>query len=73
MKSGRLETDTKSEKKISSLKDEELGAEVKRLRERLMTLKSQSVSEKVHDNSQFGKIKRDIARLLGEQTRRAQA
>ncbi len=73
MKRGRLETDTKSERKVSALKDEELGAEVARLRERLMTLKSQSVSEKVHDNSQFGKIKRDIARLLGEQTRRAQA
>lgn len=71
--SGKLETDTKSDRKVSSLKDEEIEVEVERLRERLLTLRNQSVSEKVHDNSQFGKIKRDIARLLGEQTRRANA
>lgn len=69
----KLETDKKNEKPVSSLKDEEIAAEIKRLRESLMTLRSRSVSEKVEDTSMFGKTRRDIARLLGEQTRRAQA
>jgi len=68
-----LETDKKGETLVSSLKDEEISVELKRLRGSLMTLRSQSVSEKVEDTSQFGKTRRDIARLLGEQTRRAQA
>ncbi|MFI4897685.1 MAG: 50S ribosomal protein L29 [Phycisphaerales bacterium JB059] len=69
----KLETDKKSERLISSLKDEEIRVEVKRLRESMLTLRSQSVSEKVEDTSMFGKTRRDIARLLGEQTRRAKA
>ncbi len=68
-----LETDKKSERLVSSLKDEEIVVEVRRLRTSLMTMRSQSVSEKVEDTTQFGKTRRDIARLLGEQTRRAQA
>jgi ribosomal protein L29 len=56
-----------------TLKDEEIVVEVRRLRTSLMTMRSQSVSEKVEDTTQFGKTRRDIARLLGEQTRRAQA
>lgn len=69
----KLETDKKDSKTIASLKDEEIAVEIKRLRGSLMTLRSQSVSEKVEDTSMFGKTRRDIARLLGEQTRRAQA
>ncbi len=68
-----LETDKKSEQLLSSLKDEEIAVEIKRLRASLMTLRNQSVSEKVEDTSMFGKTRRDIARLLGERTRRAQA
>ncbi len=69
----KLETDKKSEQLLSSLKDEEIAVEIKRLRASLMTLRNQSVSEKVEDTSMFGKTRRDIARLLGERTRRAQA
>jgi large subunit ribosomal protein L29 len=43
---------------------EKLAAELADLRRKLFTLQSQTVTEKVEDNSQFGKIKRDIARIL---------
>ncbi|MBC8523232.1 50S ribosomal protein L29, partial [PVC group bacterium] len=33
-------------------------------------LKNQSVTEKIQDISQYGKIRKDIARLLTEQTMR---
>ena len=55
---------------VRNMKDEEIAAELGRLRERLFTMRIQSVTEKVEDNSQFGKIKRDIARLLTERTAR---
>jgi len=67
-----LETDKKgSERELTSFKDDELGALVKRYREELFTLRNQRVSEKVEDNSRFGKLRRDIARLKSEQARRA--
>lgn len=69
----KLETEKKDGQTVASLKDEEIAVELKRLRGSLMTLRNQSVSEKVEDTSMFGKTRRDIARLLGEQTRRAQA
>ena len=50
--------------------DEEIAAELGQLREKLYTLRVQSVTEKVEDNSQFVKIRRDIARLLTEQNAR---
>jgi len=53
--------------------DEEIAEELKQLRERLYTLRVQSVTEKVEDNSQFIKIRRDIARLLTEQNARRRA
>lgn len=58
---------------VRALKDEEIGVELKRLRTKLFTLRTQAVSEKVEDNSQFRKIRRDIARLLTEQRTRAAA
>ena len=56
---------------VRKLKDEEIAVEVRRLREKLYTLRTQSVTEKVEDVSQFKKIRRDIARLLSERTTRA--
>lgn len=53
--------------------DEEIGEEIKQLREKLYTLRVQSVTEKVEDNSLFGKIRTDIARLLTEQNARRRA
>lgn len=53
--------------KVKKMTGEELGIELNALRERMYTLRSQSVTEKVEDVSQFGITKRNIARILTEQ------
>jgi large subunit ribosomal protein L29 len=53
--------------------DEKLGAELADLRRRLFSLRTQTVTEKVEDNSQFRKVRRDIARLLTVQKERRTA
>lgn len=58
---------------VRALSDEEIREEVKRLRGRLFTLRGQTVTEKVEDNTQFGKVRKDIARLLTEQASRRNA
>ena len=55
---------------VRALKDEEITVELGRLRATLLSLSAKGVSEKIEDTSQFGKIKRDIARLLTEQNAR---
>lgn len=55
---------------VKKLTDEELGLELKSLKSKLFTLRSQSVTEKVEDVSQFGQTKRNIARVLTEQKSR---
>ena len=60
-------------KEVRALSDEEIGEELKRLRAKLNTLGTQAVTEKVEDNTQFGKVRRDIARLMTERTRRTTA
>lgn len=57
-------------KVVHKLSDEELTIEVDTLRKRMFELKNQSVTEKIQDISQYGKIRKDIARLLTEQTMR---
>jgi ribosomal protein L29 len=52
------------------LSDEELDIETARLRRKLYDLRSQAVTEKIHDSSQFGKIRRDLARVLTERKSR---
>ena len=52
------------------LTDEEIGVEIKRLRNELFTLRTQAVTEKVEDVSRFKKTRRDIARLLTERNAR---
>jgi large subunit ribosomal protein L29 len=54
-------------KEVHKLSDEEIQIELKRLRRRHFDLRTQMVTEKIQDTSQFGKIKKDIARLLTEQ------
>jgi large subunit ribosomal protein L29 len=49
------------EKEIPAIQDE-----LKGLRRRLFDLRTQAVTEKVEDTSQFLKIRRDVARLLTE-------
>ena len=59
-------------KEVHKLSDEEIGIEVDRLRKRLFELRTQAVTEKIEDTSQFRKIRKDIARLLTEQSGRTQ-
>ncbi len=58
---------------VKKMKSEEIGIELKRLRERLYQLRCQTVSEKVEDNSQFRKIRKDVARLMTERRARLTA
>jgi len=58
-------------KEVHKLSDEEIEVEVQRLRRRLFELRTQSITEKIQDVSQFGKTKKDIARLLTERCSRA--
>ncbi|MBL4808709.1 MAG: 50S ribosomal protein L29 [Phycisphaerales bacterium] len=55
---------------VRALKDEEITVELVRLRKSLLTMKSKSVTEKIEDTTQFGKVRKDIARLLTERTAR---
>lgn len=57
-------------KAVHKLSEEELTIEVDNLRKKLFELKTQSVTEKIQDTSQYGKIRKDIARILTEQTSR---
>jgi ribosomal protein L29 len=60
-------------KEVRKLTDEEIGVEIKRLRADLHTVRTQFVTAKVEDSSKYGKIKKDIARLLTERTARRAA
>lgn len=55
---------------VKALRDEELKVELDRLRTRLYDLRSQAVTEKVEDTSQFGQVRRDVARILTERNAR---
>lgn len=55
---------------VRKLRDEEIGNELKRLRNRLYDLRSQAVTEKVENTSEFRVVRRDIARLLTERRSR---
>ena len=56
---------------VRAMKDAEITEELGRMRTKLFELRNKSVSEKIEDTSQYSKIRRDIARLLTEQTARA--
>ena len=61
-------------KEVHKLSIEEIDLEVTRLRRRVFDLRTQAVTEKIEDTSQFGKTRKDIARLLTEKaTRRTSA
>jgi large subunit ribosomal protein L29 len=57
-------------KECRGMSEEQLTGELTSLRQKLFTLRSQTVTEKVEDNTQFRKIRRDIARLLTVQQQR---
>ncbi|MFW6065310.1 MAG: 50S ribosomal protein L29 [Planctomycetota bacterium] len=56
---------------IRELSDEELQAELDRLRRHVFDLRSQAVTEKLEDPSMVTKARRDIARILTVQKERA--
>lgn len=58
-------------KESRALSQEEIGIELRRLRDKLFTLRTQTVTEKVENNSQFGKLRKDIARLMTARTQGA--
>lgn len=55
---------------VRSMKDDEIKIELGKLRNKLYDMRTKRVSDTVEDTSQFGKAKKDIARLLGEQRAR---
>ncbi len=56
--------------KIRDMSDEEIGGTIRKLRDQMFRLRSATVTDKVEDTSQFGTIRRNVARLRTEQTRR---
>ena len=57
-------------KEIRELTDEELTAELERVRRHLFDLRSQAVTEKLENPSMITKAKRDVARILTMQAQR---
>ncbi len=55
---------------VRKLSDEELAKWVRDLRSDMYSLRVQQVTEKIEDNSRFGKNRRNLARLLTEQSAR---
>ena len=51
-------------KEIQELTDEELRAELERVRRHLFDLRGQAVTEKLEDPAMITRAKRDIARIL---------
>ncbi|MCH2136378.1 MAG: 50S ribosomal protein L29 [Phycisphaerales bacterium] len=60
-------------REIRKLGDDEIDIEVERLRRRLFELRTQMVTEKIQNTSQFGVAKKTIARLLTEKRARSMA
>ena len=57
-------------KEIKELTDEELTAELERVRRHVFDLRAQAVTEKLEDPSMVTNAKRDIARILTVQRER---
>lgn len=55
---------------VKKLRDDEIAAEAVRIRKKLYELRAQTISEKVKDNSQFKKNRKDLARVLTERSNR---
>lgn len=51
---------------VKKFKDEQLRDELASLQKKLFDLRTSTVTEKVKDTSQFGKIRRNIARVRTE-------
>ena len=60
-----------SPEQVRKMSDAEIGIALKELRTKGFDLRSQLVTEKLEDTSQFPKIKAGVARLLTERSARA--
>ena len=49
---------------VKKMNDEQIKGEVAALRTKLFDLRSQTVTDKVSDTSQFTKLRKDLARML---------
>ncbi|MEQ9454627.1 MAG: 50S ribosomal protein L29 [Phycisphaeraceae bacterium] len=58
---------------IRELNDAEIVHEIQRLRREVFDLRTKAVTEKLENPRQFSVLKKDIARLMTEQTTRANA
>lgn len=58
---------------VKKLTDEELSVESTRVRRKLFDMRTQAVSDKIADTSQFKKLRKDLARLQTESTTRGAA
>jgi len=58
---------------VRQMSDEEIRLELVKTRRRLFDLRQKAVSEKIADNAQFRNMRRDVARMLTEQTARRKA
>lgn len=57
-------------KEVHKLSMEEISIEVGRLRKQLFELRTQAVTEKIENTSQFAAVRKDLARLLTEKNSR---
>ncbi|MDZ4830740.1 MAG: 50S ribosomal protein L29 [Phycisphaerae bacterium] len=55
---------------VHTLSADELKVEAHRLRRKLFDLRTQTVTEKIEDTSQFKKTRKDLARVLTERNGR---
>jgi large subunit ribosomal protein L29 len=55
------------------MKDAQIGEALGKMRARLFELRQQAATQKVEDISEFGKVRKDIARLLTERSARRKA
>ncbi len=60
-------------KEVAQLRDEELKLELGKIRSELYDMRSKAVTAKVEDTSRFGKLRGDLARVLGEHNKRRKA
>lgn len=56
---------------VRKMSDEDIKQEIGAIRRKEYDLRVQMTTEKVEDTSQFGKLRKDLARLLTERTARA--
>ncbi len=57
-------------KEVHKFSEEEISIEVGRLRKQLFELRTQAVTEKIENTSQFASVRKDLARLMTEKNSR---